>query len=455
MSAGDEDAKRDEARLSGEELPVLQEEAGAEEAKWWHVADDQIQELVQKLAQPEDTDKPCDPSKRKNFSRSLSMHAQASMPKPMYRGNGGEGDASGVSAEARGKLTPQDALDDMLRRMSQDAPKKRPLPNAPEARQDHNDFDDGEDSMSRSSKWWHVSDGKIEDLIQGLRNENSERSSNSTAPVSPDSPTGRKTGHVRLSALGRADAIPCHITGRRHRAAPKGDDEITVYFHMVDFGVRFCLNVRPDLRIGPDQPPAPNRFTDKFGLGACTNGFELKAQNFNYKTRQWASNPSPGWVPLWTDSVKARIELTTGVEASRQRLFFNGSQIGQDATTVGIAGITNGVELQVLGKKDAARDQRDIVLACTAKRHAATLQNSFETKDARGEKRKHIMPPWKTQDIPNLFGGKDDGAGRSQSNLRPAVPSFENMQIYRSDIQESKLQRVRSLPCYTAQAARW
>jgi len=295
---------------------------------------------------------------------------------------------------------------------------------------------------------------------------------------------------VRLAALGRSDPIPCARTGRRHRGLLHSDEMITAYFHMMDTGTRFSLDIHPDLRIGPDQPPSANRFTEKFGLGACTNGFADKAHSFDYKCRRWASNPQPSWVPEWTESLKAKIEVTTGVPASRQHLLFNGCGVGSDSSTVRVCGITPGVELQIfIKKKEPSRDLRSVVLACTAKRRetedarqeleeaklrleaqAATsppqcsrgltrqlTMQSLTSQGSQGNSPKRcVMPPWKTQDIPNLFGGKvDSGEGRGQASLKPEVPSFEEVPIFRADIQDRLLQRVRSLPCYTSTAARY
>merc|ERR1719375_1253945 len=224
----------------------------------------------------------------------------------------------------------------MLRRMAErNAQTLRPPVPDEEDEEDLDPDNFDPEAPPRQPKWWHVSNRKIQDLITELRAENSERqlpqayenmmsatiggSSATSSPVSldsPSSPSSTRRIHVRLAKLGRADPIPCPRTGRRHRALPQGDELITAYFHLLDTGTRFSLTVHPDLRIGPDQPPPANRFTEKFGLGARTNGFTDKAQSFDYRYRRWANNPRPNWVPTWTDSLKAQIELASGVPAS-------------------------------------------------------------------------------------------------------------------------------------------
>lgn len=458
-----------------DEEPDLKEEDDQREefeAKWWHVPDDHIEELVRRLAEDK---------KEASLENRASRRGKA--PKPLRSAHW----ASIGKTETPKKLTPQDALDEMLKRMTVNKPKQKSSEEDPPDEFTSGDTEDG----LRPSKGWHVSDRQIEEHIQKLSEESThrqlarggssamrstiqfiDRSSPSRPPVSVESPKGI---HVRLKALARSEPIPCHRTGRRHAAAPKGDHFINVFFHLMDNGLRFSLTVHPDLRIGPDQPPPGNIFTEKFGLGARTNGFELKAQSFDYRCKQWASNPRPNWVPSWTDNLKARIELATGVEVPRQRLLFHGSLIGADFTTLRVAGITHGNEIQVYAMKtDPSRDFRNtsgVVLASTAKRREteearhvleqsrerveASIRSALPLKSSPGDSPKRcLMPPWQSQEMPALFGGKDDGAGRCQTTIKPAVPSFEEVPIFHHD-KESKLERVRSLPCYTLPAARW
>jgi hypothetical protein len=462
----EEDEEEDEGHLSAddESLSEYGVTSGAREAKWWHVDDDRIEELVQKIAK-----------ENKEVPRESGLQG----PKPIRR--------SHRPGRVSPKFTPQDALDQMLRRMTEPPPVYRPKESGKDS-----DYSEGE----AYSKWWHISDEQLRDRIQELQEEDVERqparsrnttmrstiggscSSLSNAPPVPaasGSPKGRKSMiHVRLRGLGRSEPMPCQRTGRRHPAAPF-EDTIPVYFQMMDTGTRFSLNVNPEARIGPDHPPPLNRFTEKFGPGACTNGFDLKAQTFDYRHRRWATNSRPKWVPGWSHSLKTQIEIATGVEASKQRLWFHGSAIGSDEKTVHAAGIIPGVEILVYTRKsDSSRDLRSVTLACTAKRHErlvarqalretskqkleAFLSSKASTmKASQGDSPKHlVMPPWKTQDQPSLFGRKDDGAGRDQSTLKPHVPAFEDVSIWRPDIEEQLLQRVRSLPCYTERAAQW
>merc|ERR1711990_480845 len=84
------------------------------------------------------------------------------------------------AGEAPVKLTPQDALDQMLRRMAENEPRKRPPEENPEEEgyEDdgpYYDLDTGELLESRDRKWWHVPDRKIRDLIHDLRAKSTER----------------------------------------------------------------------------------------------------------------------------------------------------------------------------------------------------------------------------------------------------------------------------------------
>lgn len=491
----DDDVNNNEADAADE----CDSSGDSPKARWWHVPDDQIEELVRRMAD----------GAGESSSESSSPTGRGRVPKPIRRQQWSDGYNTGTltfpesSTEVRSRMTPQDALDEMLRRMAaRNAETVRTLrPEEDEEEEEEEvDFEDFDpDAPPRRPKWWHVSNQKIRELITELRAENKERqpplanqsmmsatiggSSAISSPVSPDSPSspsGTRRIHVRLHALGRADPIPCPRTGRRHRALPHGDELIVAYFHMLDTGTRFSLTLHPDLRIGPDQPPPANRFTEKYGLGARTNGFTDKAQSFDYRYRRWANNPRPNWVPTWTDSVKAQIELASGVPASRQHLLLHGCPVGSDFATVRTCGIINGVELQVFTKKTETRDLRNVVLSSTAKRREVQdkrqeFQDSMRrlevhvaqhgTTSPQGDSPKRwMMPPWKTEDMPNLFGVKDDGGGQDQSpkalkpaNLSPSArnTSFGEVPIYRPDIQDQRMQRVRSLPCYTLTAARW
>lgn len=442
---------------------------GSQQVKWWHVPDGQIEELVRRLA-----------ASRNETPTEKSSWRRGKQPKPLRRshwGEQGQTGASGLAATSPAlplKSTPQDALDEMLRskavKEAEAGSNRTPLE------------DDGEPTSNamKLRKPMYISDERLEEIIRQIQEANEKKhfeqtnqlSANhsrmqSTVDASPAlssslSPCVRSGVHVRLKALGRSEPIPCQRTGRRHAAAPKAEELIAVFLHMMDTGTRFSLNVHPDLRIGPDQPPPANIFTEQFGLGACTKGFDLKAQSFDYRYRRWTKNPRPNWVPSWTDSLKAQVELITGVAVSKQRLMFHGFCLSNDFTTVRTAGLTSGVELQLFIKK--TKDLSSVTLASTAKRQkleearqalAKTRQKMDGTtnvesgtmKAARGDFSKQtIMPPLKFEETPNLFGRQEESA---------SLPSFGEVPIFRPDIEDKMLQRVRSLPCYTMTASLW
>lgn len=451
-----------------EEADIISEAGNAaasgQQAKWWHVSDDKIQDLVRSMGK-EPIEAPA--------SVKDGTWRRGRMPKPLRKVHFDA--TSGTTGDARPedptKLTPEDALDQMLRRMGiQESQRTLKLPRRDEEDDEEDEREDGLNQEERPDKWWHVPDWQIEDYIE-KKQESANMSSSSSAPALSDSSEIHRRIHVRLKAIGRSEPIPCHRTGRRHAAAPKGDDMITVYFQIMDNGTRFSLIVHPDMRIGPDQAPPSNRFTEQFGLGARTNGFDLKAQSFDYRYRRWAKNPRPNWVPSWSDCLKAQIEKATGIEIARQRLLFHGCQLASDVATVRTCGITPGVELQVFTKREPARDQRGITLACTAKRReveelrrehetcrqkmeAAARSASATQKAALGDAvpKQCVMPPWVSQEIPNIIG-RNEAAGAG-TKLKPYL-SFEEHPVWRPDIEDHRLQRIRSLPSYTSPAACW
>jgi len=323
----------------------------------------------------------------------------------------------------------------------------------------------------RSDKWWHVSDAMIE-------NHNEERAKSRAKEFArtgksmilsmagkPDAaslgelPTCRKQINVRLYALRRSDTIPCPQTGRRHAALPKHDNFITVYFHMLDTQTQFKLHVDPDLRIGPEAPPVANRFTDKFGLAASTKGFADKSQTFDYQLRQWQTVPLAKLVPSWTESLKSQIERASGIPVARQRLVFDRCVMRDDSRTVRSCGIISGNQLQVSDTKKEKKDQSTIVLACSAKR--------LEIEDARARLEESRLKV--AQRV-----AADEKANQANVGKQPCVMppwktteapglfgsmannggKFPNSQvpIHYNHGEDPAVHRVRSLPCFAARA---
>jgi len=220
------------------------------------------------------------------------------------------------------------------------------------------------------------------------------------------------------------------------------------------------LSVHPDLRIGPAQPPPSNRFTEKFGLAACTNGFADKT-SFDFRSRQWADSSRTEWSPSWTDSLKGQIAQASGLPVSRQRILYQRCIIRHDAATVRTAGIISGVELQVSdSKKDGPVSPREVVLACTAKRLKQSqplwqtmhkMDSSAKASTGKMKAAHNTMPLWRSCELPNLMGGKDDGSGNIiRSGVKP-LEQFGHKPLWLpvADRDDPQMQRVRSLPIYT------
>lgn len=506
----------DDADIGDGELVESPQRGAVKQKRWWHVPDDCIKELISQtekgLNEEEDRESSCSPTNQR-WKRKDPKPIKEALAHLQDKSN-----AAAEKAEVSPKVSPEDALDQMLRRMASTETKIKTAEDDAAMEDIFRKYGDADDEYSgdhktqlRPRRWWHVPTNRIKELIEERQAESRERESFPTSPASTQSPSSpsklqrTKTQgiHVRLATLARSDPVPCPHTGRRHRALPLDDLRIQVYFKLVDTDCRFHLLVEPELRIGPDQPPPANRFTEKFGRGACTNGFADKAQTFDYRYRRWANNPRPDWVPRWTDSLKLRIEQTSGIEIWRQQLMMHNCTVGSDSSTVRTCGITPGVEINIFVKKkeESKRDPRNITLASTAK-----LRQSEETKQELAEARQTIqaalaasasapsllshslssttslgespsssrtlakslplpessgslcmMPPWQNpSECPRLFGGKDEkGGGLAVNSLVKTVPPFSEVSIFRADLQDQRLQRIRSLPTYTTQAARW
>lgn len=389
------------------------------EGKWWHVPDDRIEELVKKMS--EERSPKVNPVKRETKRSDRSTLA--------------------------------DALEQMLAR-------RRALEPMHSPRSLHQETEE--------SRWWHVSDQALDDRICQIRDEHKRSDAKVGAGYAPQSchteADQKRQIHVRLNWLSRAAPIPCKRTGRRHPAAPKDDDLISVYFYVVDTGHRFYLNLTPDLKIGPDRKPLENCFTEKFGLGASTKGFIDRAHSFDYKYRRWSSNARPDWVPAWNDCLKSRIEMATGLDIAKQRLFLHGSMVGDDSSTVRSCGITPGAQLRVFTKKEpSSGDQHNLILASTAKaqelvesrrlleetkrRSEALTRNAQSSCKKKEGLPKHIgMPPMIFQVSPNLIGG-----AKLEGETIKRVQPFEEFSIYHP-AHDRKLERIRSLPAYVTPA---
>lgn len=372
--------------------------------KWWHVPDEKIDQLIERAGKSSDN---------QPNARSLRGARSVRFDEPPE----------------------DDALDRMLRRTADKFAEHEPPA-------------EGEGQLD---KWWKVSDDRIMEMVLGM----------SAKAANPDG----VFVHSGKSALGKATSSSARsLANSRACASRRREERLVVQIEFIDSGDMLTLKVPPDMRLGPATPPKTNRFTDIFGQGATTKGFDKKIRSFDYGRKQFGSTQREQWSPEWTTSLKAMIQNLTQIEASRQKFFHRQSPMTSDETSLTSYGVRNGevLQLQIQKWTPGAGVHKDVVLACTKRkrdmieqRKAATTADGpkydgytlRDNKNIREYNRADgdvwMMPRWISQSCPNLFapvGCGLDGDGGMQIRT-----DFASMPIYLTDRNDSKLSRVREV----------
>ncbi|CAE8616489.1 unnamed protein product [Polarella glacialis] len=379
----------DPANYDDLEASLSRRSSGAER-KWWHVPDECIQALVEDLGVSS------------GVGNSLIRHARCG------RGGDAEGETLGESRSMGEEMTLKlgaserrqrtvrfgdDKAEDSLGRMLHGSRSAAERPQSTGSR----DPEDGEDRV-RPAKWWKVSDERLQELVLELSSSPKAipgLSSSSSAPCLGTS----KDSNDRQSAAERS-------IQQRMASLRTSTDEISIHIFFVDTGDIMTLRVAPDLRIGPPKPPAKNRFTEVYGLGACTKGFS-DVRNFDYKRREFDATKRANWSPPWTESLKGLIQHFAGAHASRQKIIIKNVPTSSDDLTLRSWGVIDGETLQLRIEKKGAEPGETQHGSATASSTLLTgsisLRNSRHLKECKADGDVWMMPRWISQAHPNVL----------------------------------------------------
>lgn len=346
---------------------------------------------------------------------------------------------------ARGLGPDGDALDQLMRRSftgsARESWRRRQQESQPE---EEIEWEEDENGRLRPKKKWKVSEEQLLQKIADIANDQPEAS----APPR------------RLSKSQSLGGLPRQGLG----LSGKQDEKLTVNIQFIETGDILCLRVPPDLRLGPCKPPPTNCFTELFGQGASTKGFETPLRSFDYKSRQFGNTQKAGWSPQWSDSLKERIYEVTNIAPERQKLIFRFVPLQTDGITLRSYQIMEGEILQMrvdpLRKPADDAKNRDVVLACTKRKDLVrarqrltdeatqqpgngvpSLRVSPYIKKCKVNGDVRMMPKWISQESPNLFdrcGVAIDGHGNPYKfEMYAAQP------IYLDDRHDRAVRRVR------------
>lgn len=148
------------------------------------------------------------------------------------------------------------------------------------------------------------------------------------------------------------------------------DKRIDLHVYFVATSDRFALRVSPELRIGPDRPS---------------------------KRRG-----GPDWKPAYKESLKSMIEEVSGIPVCDQVLFYNKNKITHDLYTLRSYNANrDGAEVQVRVRSRSGSPQKQVTShACTKKWrqvHATKCQrHELARNSSIADCNKHSMPKWQT-----------------------------------------------------------
>jgi len=328
-------------------------------SKWWHVADEDIQDYVCTM---------------------LAPVAEAKV-------RGGEL-KEGVPDAAWAK----DALDKLLGPELEDegseldsifAPQP-PVQSSPPTSQK---------KMPPNWKAWHVSDEVLDSFVRSMaQNGNlSIESGAATATALPPVKRDRRRGsvaYVDQQRVNRAHALPSVSPLNRKKAAEStaghtdAGELMVLYVYDTEAKHNVPLKVSAEMHLGPAQTPKGNRFTDIWGPAASTAGFSEVRQEFDYRHRVWSDVPQKALMPQWKESLKSMIEESTGVPLDKQRLVYRGCPLNGDAVTLRDCGLYNGESIQLFRKKDPTKNE-ELILASTRRAQAKQAEAAQKPKHMR------------------------------------------------------------------------
>eukprot|EP00929_Paragymnodinium_shiwhaense_P052856 TRINITY_DN26465_c0_g1_i1.p1 TRINITY_DN26465_c0_g1~~TRINITY_DN26465_c0_g1_i1.p1 ORF type:complete len:382 (-),score=60.04 TRINITY_DN26465_c0_g1_i1:136-1281(-) len=351
-------------------------------------------------------------------------------------------------------------------------------------------------TANASPKWWHVDDAQVEAVIENLAGSPTivavatpqkpprpriagvgflpgaadeaapnqrqagalpkiqrQRSAASASPVNgtprrndwlPSVPLAQRSPRPRPSSaitprIYRNSPRPASARAADHRGHNRDDkdDRITVYVHNVHSADKLVLRLNPDTRIGrPSSVAAADVALGHLDAEVSSTGD-----------------------PTTTVSLKSCIANALGIDENLQRLMFHGSPMGSEDKTLRSYGIRDGDVIWLRALRGEPIAQRDVVLACAAKKAEAAADREKEANLCRmayglcspARKKKidarcaqhgaALMPKWINQEKPKLFAPVGIGFD-GQGNDTP-FEKFSARGIWHSPSDDPGIQRIR------------
>mmetsp|Transcript_127176 Transcript_127176/g.368185 ORF Transcript_127176/g.368185 Transcript_127176/m.368185 type:complete len:429 (+) Transcript_127176:95-1381(+) len=385
----------------------------ARDGKWWHVPDQQIEAMVHGMA----------------ASASVSTSSTARPPEARVAPKRSVRFEEGLAG---------DALDNLMRRtFERGTARADDGASAPDEDGGYSDDDGHEPGTQRPKRWWRVSNQQLRRKIEQMATE-------SSAP--------------RQASLANASGPLFKDRASNKSARLRSDEKIAIKVFFVESGDTLVMRVSPELHLGPSKPPPSNPFTDLFGQGASTKGFDMPMRGFDYRRREFGSTRRPGWSPNWSDSLKEMIAKVTGIEPARQRLTQRNAPMSIDEMSLRSYGLVDGDILHmriVRMHTDGQGSRGTTTLACTRRKLESedrrqqpsaagsnfSLRDNAELAKCKADSDVWLMPRWVSQANPQLFapvGISVDGKGGQRARA-----NFAEAPIYLADRINSHIQSVR------------
>lgn len=411
------------------------------EAKWWHVPDARIEELVHTL---EDCGSSPEKSPRR-LAKSASYSCPSSICRPLaasgklkrqamlsdtwptdgdqtklFAGSLTYGSADTCAAQEASQASPACGssciiLPGSLAALTSPGMAQRPpFDNRASGKQCLSDFAESRTNwQTKPLRAQRPATAPLEKRLQGARAVRPGTLAKRPATASGcgrDRSTSRHDSRNSSSKLHGSTTTPMVHSGHRHVGISAHDRELIqleLAFH--DNSDRVCILIHPDTRIGLD--PGVRDPSDKTTL-------------------------------------KGIISKLTGMPPHTQRLLNRGFDVGDDQATLRKVGISHGNTVTVHTKKDRAPSRDNVVLACTAKRlekqQARKKQESRRASFSRDkETASMIMPKW-GWGVPHNSAKTGIGFNNLGQNVNIR---FENQHAWHED--EPGLLAIRASPVYT------